>query len=228
VATKSGEVLGLILPDAKELQQLPKFAEAAGELAVLNDEVTQIEQKVRETKVVDRASFEVVDALNKRAKEIVKAAEGIVEPYKSPLRRWLDLVQTQFNVVKNHCEQLKGIAQPKLDIYSREEARAAQAEQEKIQKDLNKQYRGVPKAEIPTVEVKPEVRSGRTYYYAECEDKKVFLRFVFEQLRKKNDSVLDFVEISSSKLTEKANEIKDDKKMAIAYPGVKAWNKKVF
>ena len=226
MATKSG-VLAVVLPDTKQLAKLPQFSEAIEQISALDAELSGIERAARESVIKDRGTFAVVDALNKRSKEIVKEAEALCQPYKDPLRRWLDLVQQQFNLVKNHREQLRSIIEPKLDIFSREEAAQAKAEQDRIQKELNKQYKNSDQ-EVPEVKVAPNVRGGRTYYYAECIDKKKFLKYVMEQLKKGDDGILNYIEISSSKLRETAAEVKDSKKMAKLFPGIRAWEEKSF
>ena len=135
MATKAPS-LAITLPDKKELEVLPKFTVAAADLATLNAELSQLELEARNLKITDKPTYDRATAINDRQKEIVKEADGIVTPYKTPLRKWLDFVQTHFNVVKNHAEQMKGILTPKMEQFVREDARRVELEKQQKEKEL--------------------------------------------------------------------------------------------
>jgi hypothetical protein len=226
MASKSG-ALAVVLPDTKQLAKLPQFSEAIEKIAELDEELSMIEEGFRNIVIKDRATFNAADTLNKRRKDIIKEAKAICEPYKIPLRQWSDLVQQQFNIIKNHGEQLRSIVEPKLDIFSRKEAAEAQAEQDRIQKELNRQYKNSDEP-VPEVTIIPNVRGGRTYFYAECTDKKKFLKYIIAEWKKGDEDILDYIDISTSELRKTAAEVKDSAVMAKMFPGIKAWEEKSF
>ncbi len=78
------------------------------------------------------------------------------------------------------------------------------------------------------MKVAPNVRGGRTYFYAECTDKKKFLKWVMKEVAHGNIGVLEFIDVNTSKLREKAADYKDSKKTERIFPGVRAWEEKSF
>jgi|SRR6201998_1906694 len=295
MATKS---TAIILPSTEEIQKLPKFTEALDTLGKLNDELTRLENRARQIEINDANSFVEAGVLNASRKDILKQAEATVDPYKAPLRKWLDFVQQHFNVVKNHCEQMKGVLEPKMQAYDlaekrkaadeaarikrEEEQRIAREAEEKRKADLaaaqilkngqiatlkaslkagnigkraylqalkaidaqNEELKELAELEAEErkntkveVTVKPNVPTvpgnvKRTNYKAVCNNPALFLIAVLAAWE--NDDKETFVRLSEmiaidhEKLSAKAREIKDSKKMMELYPQVYAWEDKSF
>lgn len=137
--TKGNPITAIVLPSSDDLKKLPKFTEALAILDNLNAEMTEIEAQAKELKVIDAESFKVAGALTARRKALKKAAEEAVAPYKAPLRKWLDFVQQQYNVVSNHDEQMASVLSPKMELYVREEERKAKDEAARKQREINDQ-----------------------------------------------------------------------------------------
>jgi pyruvate/2-oxoglutarate dehydrogenase complex dihydrolipoamide acyltransferase (E2) component len=137
LSTKPDTTTAITLPETKEIAKLPRFTTAVVELNKLVAELEKIEAEGKELKIVDRVTFDRADTLNKRRKEIVKEAEKLVDPYKSPLRKWLDFVQQHFNIVKNRAEQGENYFTPKMKAYVEEDNRKRQAEKDRLQREEN-------------------------------------------------------------------------------------------
>jgi hypothetical protein len=131
----------IVLPDKKELEKLPQFSVAAKQLNDLNIELTTLEKEARGLKLVDKTTFDRMDAINKRSKQVIKDAETLVEPYKTPLRKWMDFVQQHFNAVKNRAEQMRMVVGPKMETYVREDEAKRKAEQDRIQLEIDEKNR---------------------------------------------------------------------------------------
>src|SRR5271157_912315 len=289
MATQPSSGFQIVLPDRKELDKLPQFSVAAKQLNDLNDELTTLEKEARDLKLIDPITFARMDAINKRSKDIVKDAEKLVEPYKSPLRKWMDFVQATFNVVKNHSEQMKMVVGPKMESYVREDEAKRKADQDRIQREIDEKNRKAAdekkqadlklaadrkkeqvaeckaaykagqmtkreyvakmkaldaeaetakeqadltaeatKAAPPQVKVAPSVRTGRTDYYAECADKKIFIETAIKRAAAGDPSMLAFITVDNAALNNKAKDVKDSAKMSTMFPGVRAWDKKSF
>lgn len=161
----------IILPSTEELKTLPRFAKSKAELDKLNEELTSIEKEARELVVRDKTTFDTADRLNKRRKEIVKLAEHLVEPYKSPLRKWMDFVQQHFNIVKNHAEQAKTFLEPKMEAFQREDARRREEEERRLNEEQRKRAQ-----EAADAQLKANLRAALEAKKATLEDLKELLR----------------------------------------------------
>jgi hypothetical protein len=289
MASQPSSGFQIVLPDRKELANLPQFSQAAEKLNGFNNELIALEKEARELKLVDKTTFDRADAINQRRKAIVKDAEELVAPYKKPLRKWLDFVQQHFNVVSNRVEQMKALIEPKMAAYVREDEQRRKAEQDRIQKEVDAanrkaaeekkqadlklaaekkkeqvaevkaQYKAgtitkrayvakmkeldaaaeaaveaaeltaeTTKAAAPKVSVAPEVRGGRTYYYATCEDPKLFIETAIKRAIAGDRSLVEYLAVNPGKLSDKAAEVKDSAKMMLLFPGVKATDSKSF
>jgi Fe-S cluster assembly scaffold protein SufB len=129
----------ITLPSTTEIANLPRFTEALAKLEAIHGELATIEREAREIKVQDAASFKRAGELTARQKQLLKDAEDLVNPYKSPLRKWLDFVQQHFNTVKNRIEAIRGPLDAKMGDYTRKEREAADEETRRAQQAKREQ-----------------------------------------------------------------------------------------
>lgn len=135
MATKGTEIVEL--PESKSLPtKLAKFVQAMGQLKMLKSDLDRLDQEARTIKLTNRAEFDRASVINQERREAVKQAEGIVKPFKEPLRKWIDFIQQNYNEVKNEAEVIGNVIEPKMTLWTQEDDRQRKAEEDRINKEL--------------------------------------------------------------------------------------------
>jgi hypothetical protein len=151
------------VPKREEIQQLPKFnVVIEGPLTKILEEIIAIDMRARDAKIITRADFDAKAADVKRRKELVKEAEEICDKYKQPLRKYVDIVQQAYNVIKNRAEQVKGIIDPKLEAWKRADDARAANEKKQLQEQVDRQNAAAAKAtkDLAAAELKRQFKAG--------------------------------------------------------------------
>lgn len=82
-------------------------------------------------------------------------------------------------------------------------------------------------AAAPKIEVEG-VKKGRTWYNANCADKKTFIEIAFKRFLAGDEAMWRFITVDDDALDAEANVIKDSAKMMVLYPGVEAKDHTTF
>jgi len=115
--------------------ELPEFNKALVTLEDLEDQLVPLSDEARKIKIESGSDFARAGELMAKLKEADKATDATMLPYKAILKKVTDYIRTRSQRVTNKVEETKGVLVPKMAEWTRKEASAAAAEQERKQRE---------------------------------------------------------------------------------------------